>query len=100
MNYFHVDSFATQPFEGNPAGMCLLDEPADAEWMQRIAADVNLSETALVNGKANGFDLRWLRARNAGGRPCLVGDPASIVGQRDSLRHAQRRAHLSAARDS
>ena len=27
MNYFHVDSFAMQPFEGNPAGVCLLDEP-------------------------------------------------------------------------
>ena len=59
MNYFHVDSFAMQPFEGNPAGVCLLDEPADAEWMQRIATEVNLSETAFVNGKANRYDLRW-----------------------------------------
>ncbi len=59
MNYFHVDSFAMQPFEGNPAGVCLLDEPADAEWMQRVATEVNLSETAFVNGKANGYDLSW-----------------------------------------
>ncbi len=59
MNYFHVDAFAMQPFEGNPAGVCLLDEPADAEWMQRIATEVNLSETAFVNGNANGYDLRW-----------------------------------------
>ncbi len=59
MNYFHVDSFAMQPFEGNPAGVCLLDKPADAEWMQRVATEVNLSETAFVNGNANGYDLRW-----------------------------------------
>ena len=59
VDYFHVDAFARWPFEGNPAGVCFLDEARSAEWMQRIASEMNLSETAFVCGKANGFDLRW-----------------------------------------
>lgn len=55
---FHVDAFAGAPFEGNPAAVCILDAPADASWMQRVAAEMNLSETAFVV-PGDDFDLRW-----------------------------------------
>ena len=55
-----VDAFASQPFEGNPAAVCLLPEPADAAWMQRVAREMNLSETAFLVRRDDGaFDLRW-----------------------------------------
>ena len=55
-----VDAFTSEPFTGNPAAVCLLPAPADAEWMQRVAREMNLSETAfLVRREDNGFDLRW-----------------------------------------
>jgi PhzF family phenazine biosynthesis protein len=56
----HVDAFADRPFVGNPAGGCLFPEEASAEWMQRAAAEVDLSETAFVRRRSDGaFDLRW-----------------------------------------
>jgi PhzF family phenazine biosynthesis protein len=42
----HIDAFTSEPFKGNPAAVCLLDEPWPAEWMQNVAAEMNLSETA------------------------------------------------------
>ena len=55
-----VDAFTCEPFSGNPAAVCLLPAPADAAWMQRVAREMNLSETAfLVRREAGGFDLRW-----------------------------------------
>ena len=55
-----VDAFASEPFGGNPAAVCLLPGPADPSWMQRVAREMNLSETAfLVRRDAGGFDLRW-----------------------------------------
>lgn len=55
-----VDSFTDQAFSGNPAGVCLLDEPAPPAWMQAVAAEVNLSETAFVVPRPDGHhDLRW-----------------------------------------
>jgi PhzF family phenazine biosynthesis protein len=58
--YYHVDSFATALFSGNPAGVCVLPGfPADAV-MQRIAAENRHSQTAFVVARADGdFDLRW-----------------------------------------
>lgn len=56
---FTVDAFADELFSGNPAGVCLLDQPADAEWMQLVAREMNLSETAFVSPRPDGFDLRW-----------------------------------------
>lgn len=60
---FSVDAFAAQPFTGNPAAVCLLDKPVDATWMQAIAAEMNLSETAFVYHLADGFSLRWFTPR-------------------------------------
>lgn len=55
-----VDAFTSEPFSGNPAAVCLLPAPADAAWMQRVAREMNLSETAfLVRRQDRGFDLRW-----------------------------------------
>jgi PhzF family phenazine biosynthesis protein len=56
---FCVDAFAGQIGTGNPAGICLLDQPADPLWMQAVAREMNLSETAFVVGGKAGFDLRW-----------------------------------------
>ena len=54
-----VDAFASTRFTGNPAAVCLLDEPAEAGWMQAVAAEMNLSETAFLVQQADGFNLRW-----------------------------------------
>ena len=56
---FHVDAFASAPFTGNPAAVCLLDAPVDEQWMQHVAAEMNLSETAFVRPRGDGFELRW-----------------------------------------
>ena len=55
-----VDAFTDRPFSGNPAAVIVLDEPGDAGWMQNVALEMNLSETAfLVRRKEEEFDLRW-----------------------------------------
>jgi PhzF family phenazine biosynthesis protein len=59
MRLFIVDAFAERPFQGNPAAVCPLEAPADPVWMQRVAAEMNLSETAFVVARSDGFDLRW-----------------------------------------
>jgi PhzF family phenazine biosynthesis protein len=56
---FHVDAFTDRPFAGNPAAVCLLSEEGDAIWMQAIAAEMNLSETAFVLPAGEQFHLRW-----------------------------------------
>jgi len=54
-----IDAFTAAPFRGNPAAVCFLDEPRDADWMQSVAAEMNLSETAFVEPRSDGFGLRW-----------------------------------------
>jgi PhzF family phenazine biosynthesis protein len=54
-----IDAFTDRPFAGNPAAVCLLDEERDAGWMQAVAAEMNLSETAFVRSLDDGFELRW-----------------------------------------
>ena len=54
-----VDAFTDAPFTGNPAGVCLLVEPADPRWMQHVAMEMGLSETAFVRPVTGGFALRW-----------------------------------------
>lgn len=58
---FQVDAFTTEPFGGNPAGVCLLDAPADPAWMQAVANEMNVSETAFVTleDPARILGLRW-----------------------------------------
>ncbi|MEZ4657644.1 MAG: PhzF family phenazine biosynthesis protein [Caldilineaceae bacterium] len=56
---YQVDAFTDRPFAGNPAAVCLLNGPADERWMQQVAQEMNLSETAFVYAKDDGFSLRW-----------------------------------------
>lgn len=64
---FKVDAFTGVPFRGNPAAVCLTDGPRDPRWMQDVAREMNLAETAFVSPKPatnpatheDGFDLRW-----------------------------------------
>jgi PhzF family phenazine biosynthesis protein len=54
-----VDAFTDRPFSGNPAGVCILEEMRDDRWMQNVAKEMNLSETAFLVKAADGYDLRW-----------------------------------------
>ena len=57
--FTQVDAFTDRPFAGNPAAVCLLASARDAEWMQLVAREMNLAETAFLVRRADGFDLRW-----------------------------------------
>jgi len=54
-----VDAFTNKPFTGNPAAVCLLPESRDAAWMQLVAREMNLSETAFLQRHGDAFALRW-----------------------------------------
>jgi len=54
-----VDAFTDKLFAGNPAAVCLLPEPPDERWMQNVAREMNLSETAFLYRQGDGFNLRW-----------------------------------------
>ena len=65
---FVVDAFAASAFEGNPAAVCLVNDEwgLDESLMQKIGAEMNLSETAFISStnrssfdSANRFGLRW-----------------------------------------
>jgi PhzF family phenazine biosynthesis protein len=58
--FLQVDAFTQDPFGGNPAGIVFLEAPRNAAWLQAVAAEMNLSETAFLLRRADGrFDLRW-----------------------------------------
>jgi PhzF family phenazine biosynthesis protein len=58
--YYHVDSFTSELFAGNPAGVCMLSAFLADGVMLKIAAENRHSETAYVVPRADGdFDLRW-----------------------------------------
>ena len=55
-----VDAFTREVFRGNPAAVCLLPGPVDARWMQSVAREMNLSETAfLLPRSPRVYGLRW-----------------------------------------
>ncbi len=54
-----VDAFTDKAFAGNPAAVCLLPAPRDDAWMQSVAREMNLSETAFLVKQEDSFDLRW-----------------------------------------
>lgn len=54
-----VDAFTNRPFSGNPAAVCVLPKPRDEQWMQNVAREMNLSETAFLLQQEYGFNLRW-----------------------------------------
>jgi predicted PhzF superfamily epimerase YddE/YHI9 len=54
-----VDAFTDSPFSGNPAAVCVLEEERDRAWMQHVAGEMNLSETAFVMRRGDAWALRW-----------------------------------------
>ncbi|MDR3599481.1 MAG: PhzF family phenazine biosynthesis isomerase [Desulfosporosinus sp.] len=59
MKIFQVDAFANEAFQGNPATVCILDNVKPDSWMQSLADEMNLSETAFLFRDNKVFDLRW-----------------------------------------
>jgi predicted PhzF superfamily epimerase YddE/YHI9 len=59
LTIYQVDAFTDKPFGGNPAGVLLLPAAADDAWMQNVALEMNLSETAFLLRRDDGFGLRW-----------------------------------------
>lgn len=56
---FQVDAFTDRPFSGNPAAVCVVTAHRDDRWMQDVAREMNLSETAFLRARPDGLDLRW-----------------------------------------
>src|SRR2546429_8175641 len=57
---FHlVDAFTSDAFAGNPAAVYLLERWPSDGWLQRVAREMNQSETAFLVGDDNRFELRW-----------------------------------------
>lgn len=54
-----VDAFTDRPFHGNPAAVCVLSSPQDEQWMQSVAQEMNLSETAFLLKQGQSYSLRW-----------------------------------------
>lgn len=54
-----VDAFTDKPFAGNPAAVCILPAPRDERWMQDVAREMNLAETAFLHRENDGYRLRW-----------------------------------------
>jgi PhzF family phenazine biosynthesis protein len=59
LTIYQVDAFTAKPFAGNPAAVCVLPRPMDDNWMQNVAREMNLSETAFLFRQEDGFRLRW-----------------------------------------
>ena len=63
LRVYQVDAFTDVPFRGNPAAVCVLDQAVPDQWMQDVAAEMNLSETAFVLKATGGYSLRWFTPR-------------------------------------
>jgi PhzF family phenazine biosynthesis protein len=59
MKIYQVDAFTDKPFCGNPAAVCILESKPTDKWMQDIAAEMNLAETAFLLPFKDGYNLRW-----------------------------------------
>ena len=59
LEIIQVDAFTDRPFGGNPAAVCVLPEMPGESWMQNVAREMNLSETAFLCRERDGFRLRW-----------------------------------------
>jgi PhzF family phenazine biosynthesis protein len=62
--FVQVDAFTSEAFAGNPAAVCFLPGERDATWMQKVAREMNLAETAFLRpldgeGGQREFELRW-----------------------------------------
>src|SRR5262245_29796458 len=59
-----ADAFTSKAFGGNPAAVCILNEPKEDSWMQLVAREMNLSETAFLLREGDGYQLRWFTPTN------------------------------------
>ncbi|MGV8120841.1 MAG: PhzF family phenazine biosynthesis protein [Candidatus Xenobiia bacterium LiM19] len=59
MKIYQVDAFTNSAFSGNPAAVCIPAEKKSDRWMSLVAAEMNLSETAFLERREDGFSLRW-----------------------------------------
>lgn len=59
MKYYVIDAFAEALFQGNPAGVCLVEQAISDEMMQKIAFENNLAETAFIMEVDGAYQLRW-----------------------------------------
>jgi predicted PhzF superfamily epimerase YddE/YHI9 len=59
VHIIQVDAFTAEPFHGNPAGVCILEQWAPEAWMLAVAAEMNLSETAFLVRQREGFEIRY-----------------------------------------
>lgn len=106
MRILQIDAFTDVAFRGNPAAVCLLDKERDAAWMQNVAAEMNLSETAFVLKQADGFSLRWFTPAvevNLCGHATVATAHAlwkeRILGANEIARFHTRSGLLTASRD-
>jgi len=56
---YQVDAFTSEPFKGNPAGVCILEKEMPDKWMQNIAAELHVSETAFISGSKDVYKIRY-----------------------------------------
>jgi len=56
---YQVDAFTAEPFKGNPAGVCILEKEMPKKWMQNLAAEMNLSETAFIIKNGDEYNIRY-----------------------------------------
>lgn len=59
MKIYQADAFTEQPYKGNPAAVCIMEEYPAERWMQDVAAEMNLAETAFLVPHNDGYKLRW-----------------------------------------
>lgn len=59
MNIYIIDAFTDKRYRGNPAAVCFLETEKSDQWMQNIANEMNLSETAFLIRRGEEFSLRW-----------------------------------------
>ncbi len=109
IKYFQVDAFTNEAFSGNSACVCLLSEPKDDKWMQNVAFEMNLSETAFLYKQKDGFSLRWFTpevevdlcghatlasAHTLWESGLLNGDQSAVFNTRSGLLTAERKGDL------
>lgn len=101
---WQVDAFTAEPFAGNPAAVCLLDRARDDAWMQRVAAEMNLSETAFLLPVGEAYGLRWFTPKvevDLCGHATLASAHILFAkrGGTGGIRFLTRSGELEAARD-
>ncbi len=101
-----VDAFTDKPFSGNPAAVCVMEGPADEVWMQTVAREMNLSETAFLYPLDEGYHLRWFTPKvevNLCGHATLASAhvlfESELVPDSKSISFKTRSGLLTACRD-